>query len=150
MPHRKLKALIIDDEAAILEELKWHLEQHGWEVATASNGVRGKECCEQSSEQFDLIVSDIRMPGIDGQTLLKTVAQSKKDLLPALFVMTAYDDVLREDAHAIGADAIFQKPFRVKELIAAAQHFIKVRNDFTAEATTKNAIRPASGPIKVQ
>jgi DNA-binding response OmpR family regulator len=40
--------------------------------------------------------------------------------------MTAYDDVSREDAHTLGADAIFQKPFRVRELVAAAEHFMKL------------------------
>jgi two-component system alkaline phosphatase synthesis response regulator PhoP len=150
VPDKKLKALIIDDEAAILEELKWHLEQHGWEVTTAVDGIRGKECCEQLNQNLDLIISDVRMPGIDGQALLKNIAQNKRDLLPALFFMTAYDDVLREDAHEIGADAIFQKPFRVKELIAAAKHFIKVRNDFAAEAAKTATVLPSGRTPKVQ
>lgn len=150
MLQKKLKALIIDDETAILEELKWHLEQHGWEVLTACDGVRGKEKWEHMGQKLDLIISDVRMPGIDGKALLQSIAQNKKDLLPALFVMTAYDDVLREDAHSIGADAIFQKPFRVKELISAAQHFIKVRNSFVSENRLSTAIQASGRDPKIQ
>jgi DNA-binding response OmpR family regulator len=150
LTHRKLKVLIVDDETAILEELKWHLEQHGWDVTTASDGLQGKEFCDRGVTQFDLIISDIRMPGMDGQALVKLVADIKNDLLPALFIMTAYDDVLREDAHAIGADAIFQKPFRVSELVAAAQHFIKVRSQFAESSASGAVIDPSARTIKTQ
>lgn len=150
MSVKKLKVLIVDDELAILEELKWHLEQHGWDVKTANDGIRGLEHWESFGSQLDLVISDVRMPGVNGQSLVKNIAISKKDLLPALFIMTAYDDVLREDAHAIGADAIFQKPFRVMELIAAAKHFVHIRNKFSAESSKTLGMLNSDRDPKVQ
>ncbi|MEY4064051.1 MAG: hypothetical protein RIR26_259 [Pseudomonadota bacterium] len=121
-------ALLVDDENSILEELVWHLEQRGWDVLTATDGIQGAALWHKHSNALNLVVTDIRMPGVQGQALIQQIGVQRKQLRPALFIMTAYDDVSREDAHNIGADAIFQKPFRVRELVAAAQHFMKLAN----------------------
>lgn len=119
-------ALLVDDESAILEELSWHLSQRGWKVMTASDGSSGEELCRKHMGELSLVVTDVRMPGLPAQLLVKHVAQGRTSCRPAIFIMTAYDDLSREDAHVIGADAIFQKPFRVRELVAAAEHFVKL------------------------
>jgi DNA-binding response OmpR family regulator len=119
-------ALLVDDESSILEELVWHLEQRGWDVLTATDGLHGVALWQKHANTLNLVVTDIRMPGIQGQALVQQIGSQRKQIRPAVFIMTAYDDVSREDAHNIGADAIFQKPFRVRELVAAAQHFMKV------------------------
>lgn len=119
-------ALLVDDESSILEELVWHLEQRGWDVLTATDGLQGVALWQKHANTLNLVVTDIRMPGIQGQALVRQIGSQRKQIRPALFIMTAYDDVSREDAHNIGADAIFQKPFRVRELVAAAQHFMKI------------------------
>ncbi|MEN9809115.1 MAG: hypothetical protein RLZZ488_682 [Pseudomonadota bacterium] len=119
-------ALLVDDEHSILEELSWHLQQRGWRVLTAPDGCKAEELCRKHFSELQLVVTDIRMPGHSGQTLVKKIAEERKSMRPAVFIMTAYDDVSREDAHVIGADAIFQKPFRVRELVAAAEHFVKI------------------------
>lgn len=119
-------ALLVDDELSILEELSWHLQQRGWRVLTAPDGCKAEELCRKHFSELQLVVTDIRMPGQSGQTLVRKIAEDRKSVRPAVFIMTAYDDVTREDAHVIGADAIFQKPFRVRELVAAAEHFVKI------------------------
>jgi|GEM_PF-647975 len=125
MQNRPL-VLLVDDENSIIEELVWHLEQRGWEVLTASDGMKGEQLWKKHAQALKLIVTDIRMPGLPGQALVKQISAVRKTIRPALFIMTAYDDVSREEAHALGADAIFQKPFRVRELVAAAEHFMKL------------------------
>lgn len=134
-------ALLVDDESSILEELSWQMRQRGWRVLTAPDGVRGAELCRKHFAELNLVVTDIRMPGLPGQDLIKGAASERATLRPALFIMTAYDDVSREDAHKIGADAIFHKPFRVLELIAAADHFMKVnkqQNELLAKIKVDN------------
>lgn len=118
--------LLVDDETAILEELAWHLEQNGWDCLTAADGATGEQLWKKHSHKLSLVVTDIRMPGTPAQKLVHEISMGRKTTRPALFIMTAYDDVTRESAHQIGADAIFQKPFRVRELVAAAEHFMRV------------------------
>ncbi|NBO38943.1 response regulator [bacterium] len=127
--------LLVDDEKAILEELGWHLEQRGWRVVLASDGSQGESLWKTHNHELRLVVTDIRMPGTHGKTLVKSISSSRQHLRPALFIMTAFDDVSREDAHRMGADALFQKPFRVKELVAAAEHFMKVADSNDAESS---------------
>ncbi|MFZ9520822.1 MAG: response regulator [Silvanigrellaceae bacterium] len=136
--------LLVDDESSILEELGWHLGQCGWRVLTASNGVKGEELWRKHAAELSLVVTDIRMPGVTGQNFIKKIAAERNAIQPAIFIMTAYDDLTREDAHTIGADAIFQKPFRVKELVAAAEHFIKLAN---LQGASRDGI---SGPSTLQ
>jgi DNA-binding response OmpR family regulator len=133
-------ALLVDDESSILEELSWHLQQRGWQVITAADGMKAEQLFKKHLDELSLVVTDVRMPGIHGHTLIKNMSTQRKALRPALFIMTAYDDLSREDAHLIGADAIFQKPFRVRELVAAAEHFVKLGS----KQTTPSEAPPAS------
>ena len=132
--------LLVDDESSILQELVWHLEQQGWEVLTASDGIQGEQLWKKHSNSLSLVVTDIRMPGLPGQALVKEISALRRTTRPAVFIMTAYDDVSREDAHTIGADAIFQKPFRVRELVAAADHFMKLAISHSEELDTKSEL----------
>lgn len=140
-------ALLVDDEHSILEELSWHLQQRGWRVLTAPDGCKAEELCRKHFSELQLVVTDIRMPGQSGQTLVKKIAEERKSVRPAVFIMTAYDDVSREDAHMIGADAIFQKPFRVRELVAAAEHFVKIAD---REKHGNDSVLMASDKSKIQ
>jgi hypothetical protein len=138
-----LLALLVDDETSIVEELSWHLQQRGWRVITAPDAYRAEQLFSKHRDQLSLVVTDVRMPGMHGHLLIKKLSTHRLTLRPALFIMTAYDDLSREDAHVLGADAIFQKPFRVRELLAAADHFVKLgTKDSIAETT------PPTGDIQ--
>lgn len=137
-------ALLVDDESSILEELSWHLEQRGWQVLTAPDALKAEQLFQKHLDQLSLVVTDIRMPGIHGHTLVKKMSSKRVALKPALFIMTAYDDLTREDAHVIGADAIFQKPFRVRELVAAAEHFVRIGK----KQTSPQAQTPPTGEVQ--
>ncbi|NBW82415.1 DNA-binding response regulator [bacterium] len=143
MPQLPL-VLLVDDEASILEELGWHMSQCGWRVLTAANGVKGEELWKKHAAELSLVVTDVRMPGISGQTFVKKMSAERTSIQPLIFIMTAYDDVSREDAHIIGADAIFQKPFRVNELVAAAEHFMKIAE----RQSGLNNTSPGSGTLQ--
>jgi len=132
--------LLVDDESSILQELVWHLEQQGWDVLTASNGIQGEQLWKKHSNSLSLVVTDVRMPGLSGETLVKEISALRRTMRPAVFIMTAYDDISREDAHTIGADAIFQKPFRIRELVAAAEHFMKLGTSHSEELDSNSEL----------
>jgi two-component system response regulator PilR (NtrC family) len=105
--------LIVDDENGYREVLKTIFEAEGYSVSTAANGrsaltyLRSKQC--------DLIVSDVRMPDIDGIRLLKEAREANPDI--GVVLMTAFGtmDTARE-AFKLGADDFIQKPFNNEEL----------------------------------
>jgi two-component system response regulator PilR (NtrC family) len=105
--------LIVDDENGYREVLKTVFEAEGYSVSTAPNGRSA--LAHVGSNQCDLILSDVRMPDIDGIRLLKEAREARPDI--GVVLMTAFGtiDTARE-AFKLGADDFIQKPFNNEEL----------------------------------
>ncbi len=108
------RLLIVDDEETITFSLYQSFihSQKDYEVVTAASGEEALEKIRENA--FDLIVTDIMMPGIDGFELLKIV---KKDY-PAtdVIIMTAYgSETYKERAMKEGAKTYVEKPFDMRE-----------------------------------
>ena len=89
----EVRALLVDDDPTVLHGYSRVLERHGVTVDTASNG---KEAVERvKGGRFDVIVSDISMPGMDGLTLLRTVRERDFDVTDsqANFVWAAHSSL---------------------------------------------------------
>ena len=82
------KILIVDDEEVVRETISLKLRAHGYTTKIAKNGQEALEILEQ--EEFDLIIADIRMPGIDGVELLQRVSKLYPEM--AKIILTGYDD----------------------------------------------------------
>jgi DNA-binding NarL/FixJ family response regulator len=115
-----MRILIVDDEPLLLLALQrsFRAGEPGWEVVLARSG---DEALEQLRLQpFDVLVSDILMPGMDGMALLAQVRADPKLTDTTVIFMTAKDD--RESMRAgmtAGADDYLTKPFTPAELLAA-------------------------------
>ncbi|MCK5542152.1 MAG: response regulator, partial [Desulfobacterales bacterium] len=83
-----VKVLLVDDEDGILKVLKIYLQDAGYEVSTADDGQ--KAAAKIDMEFFDIVLSDIRMPGIDGISLLKHI--KKKDPSTEVIMLTGHGD----------------------------------------------------------
>ena len=112
---RKQKVLIIDDEQMITSTLVKLLNRSGYE-AVAVNG--GREAIEMASqEDFDLIISDIRMPEMDGiRTLAEIQAHLSKtgQSVPVIFITGYADDALEKQAKDLGCQDYIYKPFDLR------------------------------------
>jgi two-component system, NtrC family, response regulator PilR len=107
------KLLIVDDEQGIRQLLTLVFERVGHSVRSAENGRRAVELLR--AEAADLIISDVKMPDMDGIELLRAA----RELLPdvAVVMMTAFATVeTAREAFKLGADDFVQKPFDVDEL----------------------------------
>ncbi|HZI18170.1 MAG TPA: sigma-54 dependent transcriptional regulator [Pyrinomonadaceae bacterium] len=105
--------LIVDDEQGMRQLLSHVFGRAGHAVRVAENGARALELLRESPA--DLVVSDVRMPDMDGIELLRRV----RELLPgtAVVLMTAFATVeTAREAFKLGADDFIQKPFDVEEL----------------------------------
>ena len=108
------KILIIEDDAAIAELEKDYLELSDFEVAIESDGSSG--AAHAVDEDFDLILLDLMLPGMDGFEICKYIRE-KKDT-PILMVSAKKDDIDKIRGLGLGADDYITKPFSPSELIA--------------------------------
>ncbi|MEJ0054717.1 MAG: response regulator [Bacteroidota bacterium] len=110
-----MKILLIEDELKTLAFIKRGLEENGYSIETASNGIAGKQLA--LSQSFDLIISDIILPGLDGRDLCRELRQAK--IQTPLLMLTALGgaDHVVEGLDS-GADDYLSKPFEFKELLA--------------------------------
>lgn len=108
------KILIIEDEVAIAELEKDYLELSGFEVSIESTGDTGLE--RALNENFELIILDLMLPGIDGFEICKKIRQAKN--IPILMVSAKKDDIDKIRGLGLGADDYITKPFSPSELVA--------------------------------
>lgn len=111
------RLLVIDDEPHLLQAIAAVLRRLGYEVATARGG---QEALVRLAETLpDLIISDIRMPGMDGHQLARHLrASPRTDLIPIVFLTALGDTADRIAGFRTGVDAYLTKPFQPEELFA--------------------------------
>jgi len=108
------RILIIEDEVAIADLEKDYLELSGFEVAMEHAGDTG--LARALAEDFDLIVLDLMLPGIDGFEVCRQIRE-KKDI-PVIMVSAKKDDIDKIHGLGLGADDYMTKPFSPSELVA--------------------------------
>jgi DNA-binding NarL/FixJ family response regulator len=109
--------LVVDDDPSLLLAVSETLRAEGYEVVTAR---RGAEAMVRVAETMpDLIISDIRMPGMDGYALVRNLRSSPRTRLIPIIFLTAKDETAdRIEGFRTGVDAYLTKPFESEELIA--------------------------------
>ncbi|MFN3740129.1 MAG: sigma-54-dependent transcriptional regulator [Thermodesulfovibrionales bacterium] len=116
-----MKILVVDDEKDILRALEFILTREGYSVTTATSGEEAIEFLKK--EEYDLVLTDLRMPGMDGMTVLEKTLQMRPST--AVIIMTAYATVESAvQAMRMGASDYIVKPFinedvklRIKRLL---------------------------------
>jgi len=112
----KPRILIVDDEQSMREWMRLLFQRDGFEVLTADDGVTARELVTR--EYLDVVLTDIRMPRMDGVQLLKAVRDLSPDAI--VLMMTAHwtrDSTEWTAARDLGAEALFEKPFRDINLV---------------------------------
>ena len=108
------KILIIEDEIEIADLEKDYLELSGFEVSIANDGKKGLVMA--LTEDYDLIILDLMLPGIDGFEVCKTLREKKN--IPIIMVSAKKDDIDKIRGLGLGADDYMTKPFSPSELVA--------------------------------
>ncbi|MFC1674882.1 response regulator [Candidatus Omnitrophota bacterium] len=119
--------LVIDDDELILGTLKRLLRGEGYGVSTAQSGQEAIE--KIKNVNYNLIITDIRMPGLDGVETIKQIRKSLselgKDHIPEL-VITGYDsEDNRQKTGDLKVAGFLTKPFDLKELLSNIEAHIK-------------------------
>lgn len=117
--------LIVDDEKDMREFLEIMLRKEGYEVKAFSSASQALEYCRES--RYDLVITDLRMPGMDGVAFLKSLKEMDPEAL--VIMVTAYASVDNAvEAIKAGAHDYFTKPFNIVEVKQNIRNALKIRN----------------------
>ena len=114
------RVLIIEDEVAIADLERDYLTLSGYEVVTESDGIAGKK--RALSEDFDLVLLDVMLPGEDGFSIVKEIRRHKD--IPVIMVSAKKDDIDKIRGLGLGADDYMTKPFSPGEMVARVKAHI--------------------------
>ncbi|QTH44810.1 response regulator transcription factor [Cohnella sp. LGH] len=133
------RILVVDDEERIRRLLKMYLEKEGYEIEEAEDGETALR--KAQDEDFDLIVLDLMLPGIDGIEVCSRLRQQKAT--PVLMLTAKGEEVNRVQGFEVGADDYVVKPFSPREVIFRIKAILR-RSSATAflskELNTSNNI----------
>jgi DNA-binding NarL/FixJ family response regulator len=116
MPNTTRRLLIVDDDPALLHAVADCLRAEGYEVTTARSGAEALS--RLAAYPPDLVISDIRMPRMDGYTLARNIRNAPRTALIPIIFLTAKDQKAdRIDGFRAGVDAYLVKPFEPDELL---------------------------------
>ncbi len=116
--------LLIDDDQRLHELLSEYLEQNGFRVTGARDGVAG--LARLDAEPFDAVLLDIMMPGMDGLEVCRRIRN--KSRVPILMLTARGDETDRVVGLELGADDYIPKPFGPRELLARLRAVLRRAN----------------------
>lgn len=127
--------LIVDDEPGILDTASRALRRQGFEVTTASDAQTARILLQ--SQTVDLLISDIRMPGESGISLLQAVRETNPNL--PLMIITAYPDSEYIDAAIdLNVRGFIPKPFNLSDLIDEVKRILGIQEASAAQQDALN------------
>jgi len=128
------RILIVEDELAIAELEKDYLELSDFEVEVATDGKVGLE--KALSEDYDLLILDLMLPGVDGFEICRQVRGEKNT--PIIMVSAKKDDIDKIRGLGLGADDYMTKPFSPSELVARVKAHLNRYERLMGSATEEN------------
>ena len=114
MKRGRERILVVDDESRYVWTIRVNLEARGYEVLTASNGQAAVKMV--ATEEPDLVILDIKMPGLDGYEACRRIREFST--VPIIMLTALAQDADKVKGLNIGADDYVTKPFSVEELLA--------------------------------
>lgn len=136
------KILVVDDEQSMRDFLAILLTKEGHEIATAGNGADALRAVQ--NEIFDLVITDMKMPGADGMEVLKSVKEISPDTVVIMITAFATTEAAVE-AMKIGAYDYIIKPFKVDELKLIINNSLEKRYLRKENILLKREIESKSG-----
>lgn len=115
------RILVVDDEAQIVRVLRGYLEQVGFEVLSAYDGLEALRLARQ--EQPDLIILDLMLPGMDGADVCRALRRESD--VPIIMLTARVDETDRIVGLELGADDYVTKPFSPREVVARVRAVLR-------------------------
>jgi DNA-binding response OmpR family regulator len=113
--------LVVEDDLTLLDTLEYNLAAEGYQVLTTADGLNALDVAR--TEQPDLIVLDIMLPGLDGFEVCRTLRREMS--VPILMLTARVDEVDRVVGLEMGADDYLTKPFSMREFLARVKALLR-------------------------
>jgi len=120
---KKYTILIVDDEEDLRETVAFDFQRKGFTVLTAESAEKGFEIVKKT--KVDLVISDMKMPGGNGVSLLEKI-RIQNAAVPIVIFMTGFSDVSEEECIKKGATQVVTKPFERSVLMKAVMNSLKI------------------------
>jgi len=120
------RVLLIDDEQSVLHLTVKLLERLGYAVTARTNGREALDLFRQDPDQFDLVITDLSMPEIDGDRLAADLIKLRADIPVILYTGYVKEDCADEAAR-IGVKAILNKPFSAADLAKTVKSVLEAK-----------------------
>ncbi|MDC7126248.1 MAG: response regulator [Spirochaetales bacterium] len=118
---------VVDDSPTARASIKYTLEQEGYSIELAVDGVDALDKIKTHSNKIDVFLFDVNMPNMDGITLIKNVREiSKYQFTPIIFLTTESQSSKKLEGKNAGASGWIVKPFRPEQLIEVIKRFVGV------------------------
>lgn len=140
MKSSKAKILIIEDEQSIRDVLKILLEEEGYDIVTASDGREGLDWLQK--DIFDLVITDIKMPGADGFEILRKSQEVAPESM--VIMITAFGTIESAiEAMKLGAYDYVHKPFKIDEIRLIIKNALDKRRLRTEVSLLREKVKAA-------
>jgi two-component system, OmpR family, response regulator VicR len=130
--------LIVEDEFAVARGIQYALQQEGYQVAVARSGEEGLDFA--TNQAPDLVVLDVRLPGIDGFEVLRRL-RAAGSKMPVLVLTARDDEVDKVIGLELGADDYLTKPYGLRELMSRIKALLRRAYGDLADAAGGRVIR---------
>lgn len=119
-PKGRKRILLVDDEPEILNVASTMLRKAGYEVTEATNGIHALEVIASNDQEFDMMITDIRMPELDGVELARSLAKSRPEM--PVILSTGYADLSTRLTPTESARyTVIRKPYRTRDLVEVVE-----------------------------
>ncbi|HET6790992.1 MAG TPA: response regulator transcription factor [Actinomycetota bacterium] len=136
------RILIVEDEAALADTVRYNLEREGYSVAVASDGRRALE--RFRADDPSLVILDLMLPEVSGLDVCRQIRQISN--VPIIMVTAKDSEADKVSGLELGADDYVTKPFSVRELVSRVRAHLR-REDMTGGSATSATF--AGGPVEL-
>ena len=141
IPHKRGTILIVDDEPNVLWFISKVCQPMGYETLTAGSGLEGLKVVQECGAKIDIVLLDLKMPGMGGIEVLKSVRKFQPEL--PVIILTALHDK-QAQCEALGIEAFIKNPYSLENLYQRIEGVIERRNEDRKEAVVEPGMEPSA------
>jgi len=138
-----VRVLVVEDEEALADSIRYNLEREGYSVRIARDGRRAIE--EFDREPATVLVLDLMLPGMSGLDVCRRVRETSD--VPIIMVTAKDSEADKVAGLELGADDYVTKPFSMRELISRIRAMLRRHRDLPSESRTDEVLR--GGPVEM-